>query len=57
MSSDRQCVTDREEEVLCNQLVEWCKAKLRKGHRPVPLHAALRIVSDWAADPDKFGLR
>jgi hypothetical protein len=47
----------REEEALRNELVEWCKAKLRKGNRPVPLHTALTIVSGWMADPDKFGLR
>jgi hypothetical protein len=47
----------REEEALRNELVEWCKAKLRKGHRPVPLFAAMQIFANWARDPDKHGLR
>jgi len=46
-----------EEVALRNELVEWCKAKLRKGHRPIPLHVALKIVAGWSADPGKHGLR
>ena len=46
-----------EEEALRNELVEWAKAKLRKGHRPLPLHTAFRILAGWTEDPDKYGLR
>lgn len=47
----------REEEALRNELVEWARAKLRKGHRPVPLWAAFKIMSTWTKDPDKYDLR
>ena len=47
----------REETALRIELIEWCKAKLRKGHRPIPLWVALSIVSNWMKDPDSHGLR
>ena len=46
-----------EEQELRKELVEWVKAKLRKGHRPVPLQAAFYILADWMNYPDKYGLR
>ena len=47
----------REENLLRLELAEWVKAKLRKGHRPVPLYVALQIIANWTKDPDAFGLR
>jgi len=46
-----------EECQLRNELEEWCKAKFRKGHRPIALHTAFRIMAKWTYDPDKYGLR
>jgi len=44
----------REEEQLRNELVEWCKAKLRRGHRAIPLWVALTIVTEAMKDPEQM---
>jgi hypothetical protein len=46
-----------EEEALRAELLEWCRAKLAKGHRPIPLHAALSIAANEMKDPPADWLR
>jgi hypothetical protein len=46
-----------EEKALRSELRAWCRGKLASGTRPVPLYAALRIVSDQMIDPDGSGIR
>jgi len=45
-----------EAEGLTAELVEWCKAKLAQGSRPVPLYAALKIITERVRDPYRHGL-
>lgn len=42
-----ESLTD-EEEKLRAELLDWLVEKALAGHRPVPLQAALRIMSDFA---------
>ncbi|MGQ3486074.1 hypothetical protein [Roseovarius pacificus] len=51
-----QSLTD-EEEKLREELSEWCREKFRQGARPIPLQAAVLIVSDLLRDPDGNGFR
>lgn len=46
----------REEEALRSELRAWCSGKLAAGTRPIPLMAALRIVSDQMKDPEASGI-
>lgn len=46
----------QEEQELRLELIDWCKTKLRQGHRPVPLYAALTIMAHWMYDPKSHGL-
>jgi hypothetical protein len=46
-----------EEEALRTELLEWCRAKLAKGHRPIPLHAALSIAANEMKEPPANWLR
>jgi len=40
-----------------NELIEWCKSKLKEKNRPVDLQVALIIVSEMMADCDVYNLR
>ena len=44
----------REEEQLRAELEEWCKAKLRKGHNPIPLQCCLTILADRMRELEKW---
>jgi hypothetical protein len=45
-----------EELALRSELRAWCRGKLSSGTRPIPLQAALRIVSDQMRDPEGYGI-
>ena len=45
-----------EEEALRSELRAWCRGKLATGTRPIPLQAALRIVSGQMTDPESSGI-
>jgi len=44
-----------EEESLREALMTWCQDRLNEGARPIPLQAALMIVSDCMASCDAYG--